>query len=137
MDDTSPYLNLAQTSSSTPRQLALEPAQDSNEQSKSYQINEFMDLVTSKMNEVMDAQANHAKKIMKENAVFRRKLLDAVLEGENSESVKKMKKAIKAKRADGKPLMFEGQDLMSIKPQSDEPRLFGRLVAPIIFGAEN
>ena len=57
-----------------------------------------MEFVNSKLNEVIDAQESHIKNLMKENSVFRRKLLEISRNGEKSERLSKVKQAIKAHR---------------------------------------
>ena len=57
----------------------------------------------------MDAKESHMRKIMKENSAFRKKFLEVVPNGENPESLKKVKKAIQANRVEQEPLRFNGK----------------------------
>ena len=49
---------------------------------------------------------------------------------------KKIKKSIKALRVEHEPLMFNDKDLMSIKPNDEGTSVFGRMLAPHVFGEE-
>ena len=64
------------------------------------------------------------RKVMKENSVFRKKLLEVLRNGENPESLKKVKKAIQANRVEQEPLMFNRKDLKNIKPTEEGPSVF-------------
>ena len=129
----SPHVDLAKTNCSTPSNLRSNTETVDNSQ---YSMDDEMDFVNSKLNEVMDAQESHMRKVMKENSVFRKKLLEVLRNGGNPESLKKVKKAIQANRVEQEPLMFNGKDLMNIKPTEEGPSVFGRNLAPEIFGAE-
>ena len=130
-DYESPFVDLAKSSCSTPSNLKKSTAADSQ-----YSMNDVMDFVNSKLNEVMDAQESHMKKVMKENSAFRRKLLEIMRNGEKSESLTNVKQAIKAHRVQHEPLMFNGIDLMQLKPTDEGPSAIGRAIAPEIFGKE-
>ena len=78
----------------------------------------------------------HMRKVAEENSVFRKRLLEVLGNGEKPESINKIKKSIKALRVEHEPHMFHGKDLMSIKPNDDGPSVFGRMLAPHVFGEE-
>ena len=130
-DHESPHVDLAKTSCSTPSNVKSAVAE------RQYSMDDVMDFVNSKLNEVMDAQESHMKKVMKENSAFRRKLLDIMRNGEKPESLSSVKQAIKAHRVEHEPLMFNGIDLMQFKPTDEGPSVFGRTIAPEIFGKED
>ena len=93
----SPHVDSAKTNCSTPSNLRSNTETVDNSH---YSMNDVMDFVNSKLNEVMDAQESHMRKFMKENSVFRKKLLEVLRNGENPESLKKVKKAIQANRVE-------------------------------------
>ena len=55
-------------------------------------MKDVMDFVTSKFNEVLDAQEEHTRKLMKENAILRKKLLEVLGGGDKPDSLKMFKK---------------------------------------------
>ena len=91
-------------------------------------MDDVMDFVNSNLNEVMDEQESHMRKVKKENSVFRKKLLEVLRNGENPESLKKVKKAIQANRVEQEPLIFNGKDLMTIKPTEENPQFLGEIL---------
>ena len=131
-DYESPHVDLSQTTCSTPSNTITTSLKDG----PNYTMNDVLDFVNSKLNEVMDAQEVHMRKVAKENSVFRKRLLEVLGNGEKPESINKIKKSIKALRVEHKPRMFHGKDLMSIKPNDDGPSVFGRMLAPHVFGEE-
>ena len=133
-DYESPYINLAKSSCSTPCNDA--PNSNADTAQGEYSMKDVMDFVTSKFNEVLDAQEEHTRKLMKENAILRKKLLEVLGDGDKPDSLKRLKNAIKANRVSGDPLMFNGKDLMRFKPTEDGPSVFGRTIAAEIFGSE-
>ena len=129
----SPHVDLAKTNCSTPGDLRSNTETVDNSHDS---MDNVMDFVKSKLNEVMDAQESQMRKDMKENSAFRKKLLEVLRNGENHESLKKVKKAIQANRVEQKPLMLKRKDLMTIKPTEEGPSVFGRNLAAEFFGAE-
>ena len=74
-DHESPHANLAKTCCSTTSNVKSAVAEPQ------YSMDDLMDFVNSKLNEVMDAEESYMKKVMKENSVFRHKLLDIMRNG--------------------------------------------------------
>ena len=134
-DYQSPHIDLAKSRCSTPRNVIKTTANE-NKGIETYTITDVMDLVTSKFNEVLDAQEDNMRKIMKENTMLRKRMLEVLGDGDKPESLKKLKKAIKAIRADTEPLMFNGKDLMRFIPTDEGPSVFGRTIAAEVFGNE-
>ena len=116
-DYESPQVDLAKSRCSTPRNAPT--VNDITD--KDRPIADLMDIVTSKFNEVLDAQENHMRKVMKENAVSRKQLLEVLGDGDKPESLKSLRKKIKANRDDNEPLMFNGKDLISFKTTDEGP----------------
>ena len=133
-DYESPYINLAKSSCSTPCNDA--PTSNADKAQREYSMKDVMDFVTSKLNEALDAQEEHTRKGMKENANLRKKLLEVLGDGDKPDSLKRLKNAIKANRVSADPLSLNGKDLMSFKPTEDGPSVFGRTIAAEIFGSE-
>ena len=131
-DYESPHVDLSQTTCSTPSNTMPTSLKDCS----NYTINDVLDFFNSKLNEVMDAQEMHMRKVTKENSVFRKKLLEVLGNGEKPESINKIKKSINALRVEHEPLMFDGKDLMSIKSNDGGPSVFGRMLASHVFGEE-
>ena len=134
-DYENPYINLAKSSCSTPCNDA--PNSNADTAQGENLMKDVMDFVTSKFNEVLDAQEEHTRKLMKENAILRKKLLEVLGGGNKPDSLKRLKNAIKANRVSADPLMFNGKDLMRFKPTEDGLSVFGRTIAAEIFGSEN
>ena len=132
-DYESPQIDLAKSRCSTPCNAPT--VNDITD--KDRPIADLMDIVTSKFNEVLDVQENHMRKVIKENAVLRKRLLEVLGDGDKPESLKNLRKKIKANRDDTEPLMFNGKDLMRFKPTDEGPSVFGRTFAAEIFGKEN
>ena len=57
-------------------------------------MNYVLDFVNIELNEVMDAQEMHLRKVTKENSVFRKRLLE-MLGNEKPESINKILKSLK------------------------------------------
>ena len=115
-DYESPHVDLSQTTCSTPSNTITTSLKDG----PNYTMNDEV----------------HMRKVAKENSVLRKRLLEVLGNGEKPESINKIKKSIKALRVEHEPLMFHGKDLMSIKPNGDGPSVFGRMLAPHVFGEE-
>ena len=125
-DYESPHVDLSQTTCSTPSNTITTSLKDGS----NYTMNDVLYFVNSKLNEVMNAQEMHMRKVAKENSVFRKRLIEVLGNGEKLESINKIRKSIKALRVEHEPPMFHGKDLMSIKPNDDGPSVFGRMLAP-------
>ena len=96
-DYQSPYINLAKSCSTPSCSTPCNDAPNSNVDTAQgeYSMKDEIDFVTSKFNEVLDAQ-EHTRKLMKENAILRKKLLEVLGDGDKPDSLKRLKKAIKA-----------------------------------------
>ena len=99
-------------------------------------MNDAMDFVTRKLNEVLNAQEEHTGKLTKENARLREKFLEVLRDGDKLDCLNTLKKAIKANRVSADPLIINGKDLMRLKPTEDWSSVFGTTITAKIFGSE-